>query len=420
MQVLLKQVKIIDPTSAHHQQVKDIFIENGKIEAIRNSISKDVKSLKVEGACVSPGWMDVGAFVGDPGSEQVETFLSLSRAASKGGYTTVAIVPNTQPALQSKSGIEYVFKNAEKLPTHILPIGALTIDCAGKDMSEMIDMHQAGAIAFSDGKKPIQDAGVLLRALDYARSFNGLIINHPHLHGVSPDGLIHEGTMSVSLGLLGLPDLMEVLMIKRDIDLLRYSGSRLHILNISSKDSLPVIAQAKAEGLKLTCSVPAFNLEANVEALHNFDENYKVLPPLRTEEDRLALIEAVKSGLIDFITSNHRPVDIEAKMLEFAYADFGISSLQTNYSSICKALGRTRSQTQVVERLAIGNRSIFNLPIPTIERGNQAELTIFHPTMSTTYLRKDFASKSKNNPYLGKELPGRVLGIISKSMAEFF
>jgi dihydroorotase len=420
MQVLLKQVKIIDPTSSHHQQIKDIFIQHGKIEAIRNVISKDVKILKVEGACVSPGWMDVGAYVGDPGSEQVETLPSLSRAASRGGFTTIAIVANTIPALQSKSAIEYVYKNAQELPTTILPIGALTTDCAGKEMSEMIDMHHAGAIGFSDGKKPIQDAGVLLRALDYVRSFDGLVLNHPHLSGVSPEGLIHEGTMSVSLGLSGLPDLMEVLMIKRDIDLLRYSGSRLHILNISSKDSLPVIAQAKAEGLNLTCSVPAFNLEANVEALHNFDANYKVLPPLRTEEDRLALIEAVKSGLIDFITSNHRPVDVEGKMLEFAYADFGISSLQTTYGSICKALGRTRSQTQVVQALAIGNRKMFDLPIPTIERGNQAELTIFHPAMSTTYSRKEFASKSKNNPHLDKELPGRVLGVINKAMAEFF
>lgn len=420
MQVLLKQVKIIDPTSTHHQQIKDIFIQDGKIEAIRNVISKDVKILKVEGACVSPGWMDVGAYVGDPGSEQVETLSSLSRAATRGGFTTVAIVPNTMPALQSKSALEYVYKNARELPTSILPIGALTIDCAGKDMSEMIDMHHAGAIGFSDGKKPIQDAGVLLRALDYARSFDGLILNHPHLSGVSPEGLIHEGTMSVSLGLSGLPDLMEVLMIKRDIDLLRYSGSRLHILNISSKDSLPVIAQAKAEGLNLTCSVPAFNLESNVESLHDFDANYKVLPPLRSEGDRLALIEAVKSGLIDFITSNHRPVDVEAKMLEFAYADFGVSSLQTTYGSICKGLGRNRSQTLVVERLAIGNRRIFNLAIPTIERGNQAEMTIFHPTMSTTYVKKEFASKSKNNPYLDKELPGRVLGVINKARAEFF
>jgi dihydroorotase len=420
MQLLLKQVKIIDPTSSSHQQVKDILIKDGVIEAIRNTVSKDVRTLKVEGACVSPGWLDVGAFAGEPGFEHVETLESLSEAAAKGGFTSVAVVPNTQPTLHSKSEINFILKNATSLITTILPLGAITRDCGGAEMAEIIDMHHAGAIAFTDGKKPVQNAGVLLRALEYVKAFGGLIVNHPNQTGVSPDGLIHEGIISVSLGLRGLPDVMEVLMLKRDIDLLRYSDSRLHVLNISSKDCLPIVADAKAEGLDISCSVPALNLEAPVDRIGDFNGNYKVLPPIRSEENRLALIEALKDGTIDFITSNHRPVDIEAKKLEFAYASFGISSLETSYGSISKAFGRNRGLTQIVQALAINNRRIFGLEIPSIERGNPAEITIFHPGLNTNYEQSRFASKSKNNPYLGHELPGKILGVVNKGMMRLF
>ncbi len=418
MQLLLKQVKIIDPTSSNHQQIKDIFIRDGTIEAIRNSISKDVQTIKVEGACVSPGWMDLGAYVGEPGFEQVETMQSLSNAATRGGFTTVAVLPNTQPVLHSKSEINFIRRNESSLITSILPLGAITRDSAGVDMAEILDMHHAGALAFTDGKKSIQHPGVLLRSLEYVKSFDGIIINSPHQSGVSPEGMIHEGSVSVSLGLRGLPDLMEVLMVKRDIDLLRYANSRLHILNVSSQDSLPIIAAAKEEGLRISCSVPAMNLEASVDRIGDFDVNYKVLPPLRSEKNRQALIDAVREGVIDFITSNHRPVDIEEKKLEFAYASFGVSSLETTYSSISKAFGRNRSQTHIVDALAINNRKIFGLDIPTIERGRAAELTIFHPGLNTYYDRTQFASKSKNNPYLDQELPGKVLGIVNKGQVK--
>jgi len=418
MQLLLKQVKIIDPTSSYHNQVKDVLISEGRIEAIRNSISKEVLTIKTDDVCISPGWMDVGSYVGDPGHEQVESLESISAAAARGGYTSLAVLPNTNPSLHSKSEINYIRNNSTSLSTHIHAIGALTRDCAGKDMAEIIDMHHAGAIAFSDGKRPVQDAGVMLRSLQYAKAFDGLIINHPHLTGVSPEGLIDEGPMSVSLGLRGLPAIMEVLMLKRDIDLLRYSESRLHVLNISTIESIQLIADAKAEGLRITCSVPGLNLEASVERLSDFDSNYKVLPPLRSEDTRLALVEGVRNGTIDFITANHSPVDVEAKKLEFAYADFGISSLETNYSTVLKALGRNRSQTQVVEALAIKNRRILGLEIPTIERGNPAEITIFQPTQNTLYEKKTFASKSKNNPFLDQELPGKVIAITSKGMVQ--
>lgn len=420
MQLLLKQVKIIDPTSSNHQQVKDIFIKNGVIEAIRNSISKDVETIKIDGACVSPGWLDIGAYVGEPGYEQDETLETLCMAASKGGFTSVAVLPNTRPALHSKSEINFILRNTSAYLTEVVPLGAVTRDCAGQDMAELIDMKTAGALAFTDGKHPIQSAGILLRALEYVRTFNGIVLNHPHQSGVSPEGLIHEGPISVSLGLRGLPEVMEVMMLKRDVDLLRYSQSRLHVHNISSEACLPIIADAKAEGLQITCSVPALNLEAPVERIADFNVNYKVLPPLRTEKTRQALLEALKEGLIDFITANHRPVDVEAKKLEFPYADFGISSLETTFGTLSKAFGRNRNLSLIVENLAINNRKIFGLEVPSVERGNDAQLTLFHPGLNTTYHSKNFASRSKNNPYLEQELPGRILGVINKGRKSLF
>ncbi|MCB0687957.1 MAG: amidohydrolase family protein, partial [Saprospiraceae bacterium] len=378
------------------------------------------ETIKMEGTCVSPGWLDLGAYVGEPGLEHEETLASLSRAASRGGFTSVAVLPNTLPALHSKSEISFILKNSAELLTNILPLGAITHDCAGAEMAEILDMHYAGAVAFTDGKKSVQNAGVLLRALEYVKVVDGLVINHPHQSGVSPEGQIHEGPVSVSLGVPGLPDMTEVMMLKRDIDLLRYSGSRLHVLNISSKECIPLIAQAKEEGLQITCSVPALNLEANVERIADFDVNYKVLPPLRSEENRQALITAVKDGIIDIITTNHRPVDIELKKVEFPYASFGISSLETAFGCIAKAFGRNRNITKIVESLAINNRKMLKMEIPSIERGNHAEMTIFHPGLNTTYALHDFASLCKNNPFLGQELPGKILGVVNKDMKQLF
>ncbi len=414
MQILLKQVKIIDPTSSHHNQVKDIFIKNGKIVAIRNTISKDVNTVAVDGAHVSPGWMDVGAFVGDPGMEYIESLESISDAASAGGYTALVVLPNTNPAIDSKSQVEYIIKNSRSLITSIMPLGAITRDCAGQELAEHIDMHHAGAVAFTDGKNPVQNPGIMRRALDYVKSFSGLVINHPYQEGISPEGLIDEGPTSVMLGLQGIPAVSEVIMVKRDLELLKYTGSRLHVLNVSTSESLSEIAAAKAAGQRVTCSVPAINLAATSSEIGHFDVNYKVLPPLRSDETRQTLIAAVRDGTIDFITSNHRPVNVENKDLEFAYSDFGISALQSNYSCLTKALGRHRSQTIVVEQLSINSRKILGIPVPTIERNREADMTIFHPGLNTEYTLRNFYSLSKNNPFLETELPGHVIGIVNK------
>ncbi len=420
MQLLLKQVKIIDPTSPHHRQVKDVLIKNGKIEAIRNQISSSASKFSVDGALASPGWCDIGTWIGDPGYEQVEILETAVRAANRGGFTSMAMLPNTKPVLDSKSALEYIYHKSDRLSAEVLPIGAVSQSCAGEDLSEMVDLHHAGAIAFTDGTNQIQNAGLLMKALQYAKLFDGLVINQPQTAGITPEGYMHEGRISVALGLRGIPAISEVLMVKRDLDLLRYTKSRLHILNISTAESVACIRAAKEEGLAVTCSVPALNLLHNDEAVASFDANYKVLPPLRDEIDRQALIDGLKDGTIDCITSNHRPVDPEHKDLEFAYAEFGISNLETAFSISLKALGRRLSPTRFVEYWAIRPRKVLDLPIPTIERGNPAVITIFNPDAEQTVDAKEMESRSKNNPFVGTSLPGRVLGIVTKDQWQQF
>ncbi len=419
MQLLLKQVKIIDPTSVHHGQTKDVLIRNGVIHAIRNTISEEVRTLKWKGACISPGWVDIGAFVGDPGLEHIETLESLCQAALLGGFTRVAVLPNTEPSLQSKSEIEYIVRRSEKEVIDVLPIGAMTSRCKGEDLAEMIDMHHAGAIAFSDGIRPTQNPGLLLRALEYVSQFGGMIMNHPYAKGLKPNGLVHEGEVSVSLGLQGIPSIAETMMVKRDIEILRYSGSRLHIHNISCKESLNLIRQAKEEGLNITTSVASLNLAYTSSKVQDFDVNFKVLPPLRTEEDRQALVEGVIDSTIDAITSNHRPVDLERKSLEFAYAEFGISNLQTSFQAALLGLGQ-RGIEGTVRGMSTGPRSILGLPASTIEKNNEAEITIFHPEMEHTIRHGQFASKSKNNPFLNQNLTGTVLGVVKGKHVSVF
>ena len=419
MQLLLKQVKIIDPTSAHHGQTKDVLLRNGVIQSIRNSISEDVRTLRWKGACISPGWVDIGAFVGDPGLEHIETLESLCQTAMLGGFTRVAVLPNTEPSLQSKSEIEYIIRRSEKEIVDVLPIGAMTTHCKGEHLAEMIDMHHAGAIAFSDGMRPTQNPGLLLRALEYVSQFGGMIMNHPNTKGLKPNGLVHEGEVSVSLGLQGIPSIAETMMVKRDIEILRYSESKLHIQNISCKESLDLIRQAKEEGLNLTASVASLNLAYTSSKVQDFDVNFKVLPPLRTEEDRQALIEGVVDGTIDAITSNHRPVDLERKALEFAYADFGISNLQTSFHAALIGLGEKGLQG-IIQGMSTGPRNILGLTPATIEKNNEAEITIFHPGMEQMISPHQFASKSKNNPFLNENLAGTVLGIIKGKHVSVF
>jgi dihydroorotase len=364
--------------------------------------------------CVSPGWLDVGVYAADPGYEHREELRTAAEAAAAGGFTAMACFPNTDPALHTKSEILYVKNKAAELPVHCYPIGAISQGCEGKDLAELFDMHAAGAVAFSDGKRSVQDAGLLLRALQYAKAFNGLVINVPHHKTIAAGGQMHEGLMSTSLGLKGLPVLAETLMVQRDLSLLEYAEGRLHIHLISTAKSVELIRTAKKAGLPVTCSVAVVNLCFTDEKLADFDSNWKIVPPLRSHKDTAALLEGLADGTIDFICTNHTPWHEEAKNLEFPYADFGMIGLETAFSLSQTFLAKHLSLQDWVEKMSLAPRRVLGLPIPKIAEGERAELTVFDPELEWVLGEKDIRSKSKNTPFVGQTFTGKVLGVICK------
>ncbi len=413
--LLIKNAIIVDPDSKLNGKKRDLLIANGEIVSIKSKIENaKAEILDAKGGCVSIGWLDLGIQVGDPGYEHRETLASACSAAAAGGFTALACQPNSLPVVHSKSEILYLRNHSDHNLVDLLPIGAVSQNCEGKDITEMFDMHYAGAIGFSDGKKPIQNGGLMMRALQYVKAFDGLVLNHPHDHSLSPSGQLHEGLVSTSLGMRGFPSIAEELMLQRDLNLLDYTNSRLHVSNISTAGSVALLKQAKTRGLSVTSSVAIMNLVEDDTALLDFGTNLKVLPPLREKTDINALKKGLKNGTIDLISSNHMPWEEEAKNLEFPYAKFGAIGLETTYALCNSQLSDSLSQEEMVKLLGHNPRSVLGLAIPKIEEGANANLTIFHPNKEWTYERKNIQSKSKNSPFIGRTFKGKVLGVVNK------
>ena len=422
MNLLLKNVRLV--TATDQTDLEDILIRNGRITAMGAGLSMEdgTEIWDVGGACVSPGWLDVGVQTADPGFEHREDLHSVTRAAAAGGYTSLASFPNTEPAVHSKSEILYVLNKTAAGPVAVHPIGAVSSGCAGKDLAELFDMHQAGAIAFSDGCQSIQDAGLLLRAIQYATAFNGLVMNVPHHQTIAAGGQMHEGVASIMLGLKGLPALAEELMVQRDLSLLEYAAGRLHLHLLSTARSVQLVRAAKQAGLPVTASVAVANLCLTDEVLLGdhaslqgaFDSNWKIIPPLRGAADVAALVEGLADGTIDFIASNHTPWHEEAKNLEFPYAEFGMIGLETAFALCRTYLSQSLSVAQLIEKLAVAPRRVLGLPVPEIKPDALAELTIFDPDQEWTFTSRHIGSKSKNTPFTGQVFRGKVLGIIHR------
>jgi dihydroorotase len=413
MKLLIKQATIADPQSSFHRSRKDIFIENGIIKAIADRIDQPAdETISVQGLSVSPGWMDCFSHFCDPGYEHRETLASGAEAAARGGFTTVFTLPNTKPVVDSKAPVEYVLQQSKYLPAAIIPIGAITKNAEGKELAEMYDMHNSGAIAFSDGLHPLQSAGILLKALQYVRAFDGVIIQVPIDKSIAPHGLMHEGIVSTRLGLPGSPVMAEELIVARDIKLARYAESKLHFTGVSSKKSLEYIQRAKDGGLTITCSVTPHHLAFCDEDLMSYDTNLKVNPPLRSREDMLYLRKAVADGLVDCIATHHLPQDWDSKTCEFEYAKPGMIGLQTCYS-VLKTVIPELGDDQLVQLLSIAPRRIFGLNPSIIAEGAAADLSLFIPEASFTLKKEMLASKSYNSPFLDKELRGQVIGTIN-------
>jgi dihydroorotase len=412
MNVLLKNVLIRDPNSPANASRLNIFIQDGIIRTL-NYQGKESPDLQiVEDVVVMPGWFDVGVVTGEPGFEHREDLNSLCHAAAAGGFTGMAIFPNTLPVIQSKSEIHYIRNKTFSNLVDVYLLGALSVDLLGKDLTEMMEMHQHGALGFTDGYLPIKNPGLLERALTYVQSFDGLILNRPLEHQLAHDAEVHEGKTATSLGLKGIPRLAEELMVSRDIALAEYTGARLHLHGISSYTSVRLIEEAKSKGIRISASVPVMNLVFDDQKLNNFDSGFKVQPPLREYRDKEALLNGLKTGVIDFICANHVPLEIEEKKVEFQYAAFGASTIEVVYPLIKTNLGNTFSEEELVEWLAIRPRKVLNLPIPVIREGERANLTLLNPDKRWVLQKSDLKSKAYNNPFVGTEFQGKVIGAI--------
>jgi dihydroorotase len=414
MQVHIRKARVIDPQSKHHDKVVDLLIKNGVIEEIGRTVSANKgKVIEAKQLCVSPGWVDVFADFREPGFEHKETIASGLASAATGGFTDVLLTPNTQPAISTKSLVQFILQKANGSVVNVHPIGAATQNTEGKDLAEMLDMRANGAIAFGDGWKPIQSANLALKALEYVKTFGGTLIQIPVDASLASGGLMHEGVVSTTLGMAGVPTLAETIMVHRDIELVRYTGSKLHITGISAAESVDMIRKAKAEGLPITCSVTPCHIALTDESLTGYDSVYKVSPPLRTEADRQALIAGIKDGTIDCIATHHRPQEWDAKAKEFEYAADGMAIQEIAFNIAWDVLSEHITVERMVEVMSVIPRDIFGLQYPGIEKGKRASLTIFTTGDTHTLASKNIQSASRNNPFIGQALKGKVLGVVN-------
>ncbi len=415
MRYILNSVTVIDPSSDFHNQKVDVLINQGKIEKISKKIDEtEVKKIELpEGNnFLAQGFFDFSVHFHDPGHEYKEGIDNGLNLLAKNGFTGAGLLPNTSPVIQRKTDISYVVNKGNGHLVDLYPLGAITIDCKGEELTEMIDMHHAGALAFTDGTNPIGNADILLKTLLYLQKFDGVLIQKPEDARLNLFGSMHEGKVSTMLGLKGMPDIAESLFIQRDLKLLAYTGGKLHFSGISTAESVEMIREAKEKGLIVTCDVAIHQLLLDENAIEDYDTNCKVNPPLRTEEDRKALVEGVKSGVIDVITSHHLPQDEENKKMEFDLAAFGMIGIQSFLPKLIELSKQIPMET-LLKCCTANPRKILGLENGAIGEGILANLTIYEKENSWEYSLSNNESNAANSPFIGTKLKGKVLGTIN-------
>ncbi len=420
MQIFIRAARVVDVASPHHGQTVDVLAEGGIIRAVGENLSvpATARLIDVPGLCLSPGWADGRAAANDPGHEYRQTLPNLAAAAAAGGFTDVALLPHTTPPVDSKDTLGYLRRQAEGLPARLHPMAAITKGTHGQDFTDMIDLHQAGAGAFTDGDHPLTDPDLLLKTLQYLRPLNALLVNRPQEPMLTRFGQMHEGVQSMQLGMKGLPAMAEVMMVARDLRLLAYAleghpptaAPALHFACLSVAESVDLIRQAKAVGLPVSCDVAAHQLIFTDTDLAGFDTYLKVNPPFRTPADQDALWAGLADGTIDMIVSDHHPHDEESKNCAFDLAEFGISSLETVFAALMTHHRGRLALPVLLERLTVGPRRVLRLPAASVAEGQPAVFTFFDPLAPWTYDRP--VGSAKNSPFLGQQLTGRVLGTL--------
>lgn len=409
MLLLIKNTTVTDPNSPHNGQTKDILIENGQITSIAENLSAEgAEIVDGTGTYTSPGFMDMRVQFADPGFEQREDIHSGCKAAAAGGFTGVAVLPSTHPPVHSKSEVEYVANKAKGEVTNVYPMGCITHNREGNEISEMYDMHTAGAIAFTDGNRAISDNGLMHRAMLYTKGFNGLLCVHAQDASLSVGGQMNEGEMSVHLGMKGIPNLAEQLTVKRDIELVRYNKAKIHFSHVSTAEAVELIRQAKNEGLEVTADVSIAHLTWDDTVLEEYDSNYKLNPPLRSKKDQQALIAGLQDGTIDAICSDHNPQEIEQKAVEYEYAADGMLGLQTFLPLVLKLKGQL-SMDVLINAISYKPRKILGLAEARITENSTANLCVFSADQTWQYNKASNRSKSNNSPLWGETLTGKVI-----------
>ena len=412
MNALIKSATIVDSKSDFHNETVDILIEKGRITKISKRISnpKNHKEIKLDNLHVSQGWFDCSVSFGEPGYEERETISNGLKTAARSGYTAVALNANSNPVIDSYADITFVKSKSNNNAVNLYPIGALTQGSHGEHLAELFDMTNAGAVAFYDYQKPISNPNLMKIALQYASSFDGLVFSFPQESRISGLGVANEHINSTKLGLKGNPTLAEELQVARDLFLLEYTEGKLHIPTISTAKSVELIRAAKKNKLDITCSVAIHNLMFTDDVLTDFDTNFKVLPPLRTQTDCDALIEGLRDGTIDMVTTDHNPIDIEDKKIEFDYAKYGTIGLESAFGAL-----QTLFTTKKTIALLTQGKSRFGVSESTIKEGEDANLSLFNPDVSYEFGQSHMTSKSKNSAFIGKALKGETYGIVANN-----
>jgi dihydroorotase len=416
MTVLIKNGRIIDPTN-DLDEPKDLLIDKGKIKALESPGKINIGTgekpsiIDAKDCVVCPGLIDMHVHFREPGFEYKETIESGCRSAAAGGFTSVAVMPNTNPVNDTRSVTEHLLSLAKtKGIINVYAIAAITRNLAGERLSEMADLKDAGAIAFSDDGRPVMNNELMRRAFEYSKMFKLPLIQHSEMLDLTEGGCMNEGIVSTELGLKGMPAEAEDIMVYRDIALLEKTGGRLHVAHISSKNSVDLVRQAKSRGLSVTCEVAPHHFTLTDEAVRGYDTNTKMSPPLRTISDVDAIKKGLKDGTIDIIATDHAPHDIVDKQVEYQNACFGIVGLETALPLSLKLVDeKILSMSELIKKLTSTPAGIFNLSSGNLSLGNDADILIFNPNFEYSIDISKFHSKSKNSPFDGWKVKGKVI-----------
>lgn len=414
MNILIKAAKILDANSPHHNTKQDIYIQNGVIKEIGKNLSfPKASEISYKDLHVSQGWFDSNVSFGEPGYEERETILDGLRVAAKSGFTHIAYNTNTLPKPDSRADITFLGKQAHECAVSLHPKACVTSSQHENKLAPLRELHQAGAASFSNHKESIANPNTLKLALQYAADFGGMIESFPFDNNLGSKGIMHEGAVSTALGLRGIPSIVEEMQIKRDLGVLAYSGGKLHIPTISTATAVQLVKAAKKDALDVSCSVAIHNLFFSDKALHTFNANAKLLPPLREPSDRKALRKALQDGIIDMVTSDHQPLNSELKDVELDRAAFGSIGLEHTFGCLLTIF----SIEDTVEILTRG-KNRFGIVAHTIAVGQKADISLFSPNGTHKVTKDSLLSTSKNSVFIGQELPGTVHGVISNGIFE--